>query len=202
MILTRALGVLQDYSERLSLLRDDAPFDDIKLSFLNENYAETRSMLNRLQKEEYLKPLLSGLNGAVSENMEISRKIDDDLALNQEVRELARKAALLEKKGDPEKAVQAYENLLLFPLPTYDREFILKKVHTLWIDLELMRIKREENTKAIKYLESARILVKEGSTQEALNYYQLLLSECPHSDFVHDAVREIMLLSPAGQNSL
>ena len=201
-VIDRTLNVLQDYSARMSLLRNNAPFDDIKLSFLNENYTETRSMIHRFEEKGYLKPLLSGLDGAVAENMEINQRIDDGLALRQEVRELIRKAALFEQKGEHEKAVNAYEDLLLFPLPVYDREYILRKVHALWLDVELKRIKREENTKAIKYLESARILRKEGNGEKALEYYQLLLSECPHSDFVEDAVREIMLLSPAGKSSL
>ena len=85
--------------------------------------------------------------------------------------------------------------LLIFPLPSYDREYILNRVHSLWLEVELRRVKREENTKAIKYLESARILNREGNEKGAIEYYRMLLTECPHSDFVSDAVDEIMNLA-------
>jgi len=200
-LIVRTLRVLQDYRERLTLLHDNGPFDDIKISFLNENYAETRNRVTSLAQHEYIKPLLSGLEGSLVTNMEISRKIDDELALRGKVRELTAKAALLEKGGEYEKAVQTYEDLLVFPLPTYDREFILEKVHELWLDVELKRVKREENTQAIRYLESARMLNREGKEEDALKYYRQLLLECPHSDFVKDAIEELMLLSPASKGS-
>ena len=126
--------------------------------------------------------------------MEIERQIEENIELREKVNELAGKAAQLEKNGEYGKAVDTFESLLILPLPSYDREHILNRVHSLWLEVELRRLKREENTKAIKYLESARILNREGNEKEAVDYYRMLLIECPHSDFVGDAVNEIMKL--------
>jgi tetratricopeptide (TPR) repeat protein len=194
MLLHQLLVMLQEYGERVKLIEDNAPFNDIKLSYLNENYGEALRNVRELQKEEFIKPLLTGIEGALYDNMEMKRQLEEDIALRKQIRELVKKAALLEKEGEYEKAIDTYESLLVFPLSSYDREYMLKRVHSLWLEVELRRVKREENTKAIKYLESARILNREGNEKEAIEYYRMLLTECPHSDFVSDAIDEIINL--------
>jgi tetratricopeptide (TPR) repeat protein len=185
----------------MKLLHDNAPFDDIKLSYLNENYTETKNRVHDLEEHVFLRPLLSGLDGALFTNGEIRREIEDDVATRKKVRELSEMAERLEAKGEYAKAAATYEDLLIFQLPSYDREVLLERMQRLWLAVELQKVKREQNTKAIKYLESARILNREGNEEEALNYYQMLLLECPHSDFVNDAVKEIMRIAPSLRSS-
>ncbi len=194
-LLNQLLLMLQEYGERMKLIEDNAPFNDIKLSYLNEDYGKALHNVRKLEEEDFIKPLLTGLKGALYTNMEMKRQLEEDIALRKQIRELVKKAALLEKEGEYVKAIDTYESLLIFPLPTYDKEFMLEKVHSLWLEVELRRVKREENTKAIKYLESARILNREGNEKEAIEYYRMLLTECPHSDFVSDAIDEIMNLA-------
>jgi tetratricopeptide (TPR) repeat protein len=131
--------------------------------------------------------------------MEQTRRIDENIELRKMVSDLSKKALTLEKRGELQKAADIYEDLLIFPLPSYDREFIIGKLHNIWIDVELKRVKREENTRAIKYLDSARVLNREGNEEEALEYYQMLILECPNSDFIKDALDEMKkLASPVG----
>jgi tetratricopeptide (TPR) repeat protein len=201
LLIVRTLEVLKEYTERMKLLQDDAPFDDIKLSYLNENYSEARNRVNDLEEHGFLKPLLSGLDGALYRNSEMRRDIEDDVAMRRKVRELSERAEQLEGRGEYAKAAATYEDLLIFQLPSYDREVLLKRIQRLWLAVELQKLKREQNTRAIKYLESARILNREGNEEEALDYYQMLLMECPHSDFVEDAVKEIMRIAPGLRSS-
>lgn len=195
LLIRQLLVVLNKYGEQIELLEDNGPFDDIKLSYLNEDYGGALRKVRELEEEYFIKPLLSGLKNALYTNMEINRQIEGDIALHGKVTELTGKVAQLEKNGEYAKAIDIYESLLIFPLPSYDREYILNRVHSLWLEVELRRMKREENTKAIKYLESARILNREGNEKGAIEYYRMLLIECPHSDFVSDAVDEIMNLA-------
>lgn len=195
LLIRRLLVVLNTYGEQMELLEDIGPFEDIKLSYLNEDYGEALRKVRELEEEDFIRPLLSGLENALYTNMEINRQIEEDITLRGKVTGLAEKAAQLEKNGEYSKAIDVYESLLIFPLPSYDREYILNRVHSLWVEVELRRVKRKENTKAIKYLESARILNREGNEKGAIEYYRMLLTECPHSDFVSDAVDEIMKLA-------
>jgi hypothetical protein len=190
----RLLVVLNAYGEKMVFLDENRPFEDIKLSYLNEDYGAALRKVQSLKNEEYLRPLLGGIESGLYENMEIERQIEENMLLRKQVDALSDRAAQLEENGAYVKAVDAFESILILPLPSYDREYILKRVHSLWLEVELKRLKREENTKAIKYLESARILNREGNEKGAIDYYKMLLMECPHSDFVGDAVDEIMKL--------
>jgi tetratricopeptide (TPR) repeat protein len=194
LLLKRLLVVLKMYRERMALLEEHGPFDDIILSYLNEDYGTTLRKVRVMKEEDYIRPLLSGIETGLHTNMEIERQIEENLELREKVTRLAGKAAQLEENGEYGKAVDAFESLLFLPLPSYDREHALNRVHSLWLEVELKRVKREENTKAIKYLESARILNREGNEKGAIEYYRMLLIECPHSDFVGDAVDEILKL--------
>jgi hypothetical protein len=91
-----------------------------------------------------------------------------------------------------------YEDLLMYSIPSYDQEYILSRIRVLWLDIEKRRMTREENTRAIKYLESARLLNNEGKEKEALAYYEKLIIECPNSDYKKQALREIMMLVKIG----
>jgi hypothetical protein len=197
LIISRLIGVLNEYADRSELLRDNDPFDEIKLSYLNEDYGKTRRKVEELKRRSFLAPLLTGIDEAAFGNAETLRRLDETVALRGSVRTLARNADALERKGEYLKAAEVYEDILIFQLPTYDREYILNRIHKLWVDVELNRLKREENTKAIKYLESARILSREENEREALKYYKMLLLECPHSDFISQAVDEITNLFDA-----
>jgi len=190
----RLLVVLNDYGKKMVFLDENRPFEDIKLAYLNEDYGAALRKVQPLKEEEYLRPLLGGIESGLYENMEIERQIEANIVLRKQVDALSNRAAQLEENGEYVKAVDTFESILILPLPSYDREYILKRIHSLWLEVELRRLKREENTKAIKYLESARILNREGNEKGAIDYYKMLLIECPHSDFVGDAVDEIMKL--------
>ncbi len=195
LLVRQLLMVLNSYGEKMALLDENGPFDDIKLSFLNEDYGAALRKVRALKEEDYIRPLLGGIESGLYTNMEMDRQIEENIELREKATGLAGKAAQLEKNGEYGKAVDTFESLLILPLPSYDREYILNRVHSLWLEVELKRLKREENTKAIKYLESARILNREGNEKGAIEYYRMLLIECPHSDFVGDAVDEIMNLT-------
>jgi hypothetical protein len=192
LLIGRLLALLNAYGERMAFLNANNPFDDIKISYLNEDYGTALRKVRAHGGEEYIRPLLGGVESGLYVNMEMERQIEENLELRKKVNGLADRAKKLEENGDYVRAIDAYETILTMPLPTYDREYILNRVHSLWLQVELVRLKREENTKAIKYLESARILNREGNERGAIEYYRTLLVECPHSDFVTDAVDEMM----------
>ncbi len=197
-IITDTLNVLKEYSERIDYLQKKSPFDDIKLSYLSENYSETRGRIKSLESEDYLKPILSGLEGALYSNLDTNRRIEKIIEGSDKAKKDAKKAESLQKQGEYKKAVEIYEDLLMYSIPSYDREYILNRIRVIWLDIEMRRIKREENTKAIKFLESARLLIKEGNEKEALTYYEKLIIECPNSDYTEKALREIMMLVKVG----
>jgi hypothetical protein len=197
-IIIDTLQVLKEYSERIAYLQNNSPFDDIKLSYLNENYSEAWGRVKSLESKDYLKPILSGLEGALHSNLDTNRRVEKILEGSAKAKEAAKKAESLKNQGEYNRAVEMYEDLLMYSIPSYDQEYILRRIRVLWLDIEKRRMTREENTRAIKYLESARLLNNEGKEKEALAYYEKLIIECPNSDYKKQALREIMMLVKIG----
>jgi tetratricopeptide (TPR) repeat protein len=191
-LLVRILSILEELERRRMQLIIEDPFADLKLSYLTEDYEKTIAQVDELNADPFLRPLLGGLNTALYQNIEIAGNIDEDLNLRNDVKSLIGMASRLEKIGEYRKAVNLYRKLLLFDLPPHDREYLASKLYSamkLSIGSEL---KRRDNTRAIKLLEDARRLVWEGKKDEALKQYLLLIKECPNSDYIGQAVGEIV----------
>ncbi len=191
----RLVFLLQEYDRRLELLKRRSPFEEINLAFLNEDYNFAETRIRVLEKEEYLKPILSGLNGSLFANSNARDAAAAEIRQSEKLEQLVRQAESYEKKSEYKKALDIYENLLIFRIHSYDREMILGKLHSIWLTLEEEKRRREENTKAIKYIDSARILVREGKDADALEYYRMLLRECPNSDYTQEAVEGIIRIT-------
>jgi len=190
-VLQKMLPVVKEYRESIDFLKFNSPFDDIKLSYLSENYSNAAERASSLEGNEFIKPILSGLQGAFDTNIVISGEINHTINQNMDLMERIEQAEGFEKKGEYKKALAIYEDILIFRLQSYDKEFVINKIHSLWLPIAMQSLKRQENTKAIKYMESARILSREGSNNEALRYFRMLVKECPNSDYVEEALDEI-----------
>lgn len=191
-VLVQLVSVLREYKQSLDTITRELPFDDIKMAYLNENYENALKKVNRIQADGFLNPLLSGLKHGLNRNIESAQEIADELNLKGDIRELFRRAQSLEERGEYEKAMSMYEDLLIFNLPPYDREHIVKKIHEIMGYFERSAMKRADNTRATRYLETAQRLYREGNEEEALDYYRLLIIECPNSDYVENALSEII----------
>ncbi len=191
-LLVRMLSKLDDIIRRLDLLTEESPFDDIKMAYLSEDYKKALNQVENLNANPFLKPILSGLREAIHQNIDSSQEIAEDLGLNGGINELMNKASELEGIGEYEKALMIYKNLLIFNLPPYDREHLVNKIDSGMIPYIKGGLKREDNTNAIKYLDNARKLLWEGKPEEALKCYKLLITECPNSDYVEEALEEII----------
>jgi len=184
-IIKELLTSLKNNREKLVLYERGTVLDDIKMSYLEEDYQKT---VSHIDEAEYLGPLLGDLRNILYRNMEVEEQIGEEIELKRKVKNLKRKAAELEKQGEYEKALKIYEDLLILNLPSYDREFLISKIHSLMGNAVRSQIKREDNTKAIKYLESARDLYRGGREKEAYKVYQQIITECASSDYVTEAL--------------
>jgi len=194
-LVNRLVLLLQEYDHRLELLRRRSPFEEINLAFLSEDYDSAEKKIRALENEGYLKPILSELDKSLFINDNVLKVVAAWIGQNESLKQLVRKAESYVKKKEYEKALDIYENLLIFRLHSYDREMILNKLHSIWLAFEEENQRREENTQAIKYINSARILGREGKDTDALEYYKMLLRECPNSDYTQDAVEGIIRIT-------
>jgi hypothetical protein len=191
-LMSRLSALLQEYNRRIVLLTKRSPFEEISLAYLNEQYDEVEKNIDTFEKEGFLKPLLSGIDGSLYSNKTAQDRYKAEIEQNKKLAGLVRKAASFEKQKEYPKAIDIYQNLLVFRLSSYDREMVLNKLRTAWLAHEQEKIRRDENTQAIKYMDSARILSREGKDDDALRYYRLLLQKCPNSDFTGEAVEGII----------
>jgi len=194
-LVSRLVLLLQEYDHRLELLRRRSPFEEINLAFLSEDYDSAEKKIRALENEGYLKPILSELDKSLFINGNVRKVVAAEIGQNESLKQLVRKAESYEKKKEYKKALDIYENLLVFRLHSYDREMILDKLHSIWLAFEEENQRREENTQAIKYINSAHILGREGKDTDALEYYKMLLRECPNSDYTQDAVEGIIRIT-------
>jgi tetratricopeptide (TPR) repeat protein len=193
-LLRESLSVIRDYDRRLEGLDAAAPLDSITRSFLAEEYGSLVDGTSGAD-DPYLEPLLTGLRGALFRNAGQTGDIEEELAKRRDQRKRVARARSLEEEGAFEEALAVYEELLREDMDPYDREYLVDKVHSLWLPLEAQRIKREQNTRAIKYLQSGRLLSREGRDEEALNFYRMLIEECPNSDYVEEAMENIVSIA-------
>jgi len=183
-VIKMLLESLTAYKARLALYERSSLLDDIKLSYLEENYQKT---LSHIQASDYLRPMLSDLQGVLYKNIETREQINQEIELKKKMKILRRKAEDFEKRGEYENALKIYEDLLILNLPSYDREYLISEIHSLISTSVRKQIKREDNTRATKYLESARNLYREGREKEAYEVYRKIATECPNSDYVEEA---------------
>jgi tetratricopeptide (TPR) repeat protein len=120
------------------------------------------------------------------------------LGTKESLKNLSQKALALEKKGEREKALNIYQSLLIFSLPDEDRERVLGKIRNLAVALAGQDVKRQQNTKASAYLESAKLSDREGREKEAVEYFRKIILECPNSDYAAEALARLIALSKAG----
>ncbi|MCK4805075.1 MAG: hypothetical protein KAT88_10965 [Spirochaetes bacterium] len=191
-LLIRLLSVLEEYNNRVEFLQEESLFEEIKMDYLSEDYSEVLSKLDTLEAGGYVRPLLTDLRSALNENIIVAGEITDEVELKDSLAKLIKKAASFEEAEDFNKALGIYEDLLILNLPSYDREYLVQKIHSILVPSIKNEIKRGENTKAIKYLEKARNFYLGGEEEEAFRYYRLIVTDCPNSDYVEDALNELI----------
>jgi hypothetical protein len=189
------LSVLTDYQVELKALEDAALLDELKLSFLAEEYDISLSHVNKLEKKGYLSPLLMQLRETLNRNITAEGVVMNEIEVKSRLKDLSKKAEDFEKQEEYGKAVSIYEDLLILNLPSYDREFLIQKLHSLMIPAIKKEIKRRDNTEAIKYLENARKLYREGRNNEAAEVYVELVKNCPNSDYIEEAVSHMLRIT-------
>jgi len=191
-LLIRLLSVLEEYNNRVEFLQEESLFEEIKMDYLSEDYSEVLGKLDTLEAGGYVRPLLTDLRSALNENIIVAGEITDEVELKDSLAKLIKKAASFEEAEDFNKALGIYEDLLILNLPSYDREYLVQKIHSILVPSIKNEIKRGENTKAIKYLEKARNSYLGGEEEEAFKYYRLIVTDCPNSDYVEDALNELI----------
>ncbi len=194
-LVNRLVTLLREYHRRLDLLTGRSPFAEISMAYLNEDYDRVEKKITDLRDEAFLKPILSGIDGSLFVNRGIKNAYEAEIGQKARLADLVRRAESFERQKEYKKALDIYENLLVFKTGSYDREMILKKIRSDWLALEQERLRRSENTQAIKYIDSARILSREGKDADALRYYRLLLKKCPNSDYTEEAVEGIIRIT-------
>lgn len=185
-------GEVSRYAERLETLRVESPLRALSMHFLAEEYDRAEQQLAVAGNQELLRPLLAGLEGKLFAAREEAERIAGVVERNRILRKKVERARRLEGEGELEEASAVYQELLMEPLLPHDREQLTRALRSLWVPAELKRIKREHNTRAIMYLESAGLLEREGRELEALEYYARLVAECPSSDYVKEAMGRIL----------
>ncbi len=185
-------AAVQQYANRMETLITESPLRSLVMRYLAEEYDLAEEDRVNLERDELLRPLLAGLDERLFTVRKEAGRIKDGIARDRSLQERVALARRLEGGGDLEEAITVYHELLLGPLQPHDREYLAGKLRSLWVPAEMKRIKREQNTRAIKYLESARLLEKEGRDLEALEFYAMLVKECPSSDYVRDAMNRIL----------
>jgi len=191
-LLIRLLSVLEEYNNRVEFLQEESLFEEIKMDYLSEDYSEVLGKLDTLEAGGYVRPLLTDLRSALNENIIVAGEITDEVELKDSLAKLIKKAASFEEAEDFNKALGIYEDLLILNLPSYDREYLVQKIHSILVPSIKNEIKRGENTKAIKYLEKARNFYLGGEEEEAFKNYRLIVTDCPNSDYVEDALNELI----------
>jgi len=194
-IVRSLLAILKEYKEKRDYLESASIFDDIKMSFLGENYDQTFSHLDTLNADVFMNPLLADLRNVLYSNTNSTKEISEEIELTKNIKKLRDKALEFENRGDYEKAIKIYEDLLILNLPSYDREYLISKIHSIMVPAVKNDIKREENTQAIKYLENARALYLAGKEKEACEFYMLLVTDCSSSDYVEEAITNLLKVS-------
>jgi hypothetical protein len=188
-------AVAGQYEARLRKLRTESPLRVIAMSYLGEEYEKADRVRARWEEDELIGPLLSGLDRGLGRAIDTSESIDERVRANRQIRRLVERAEKLEQSGNFESSISLYEQILLQPLQAHDREYLTRKLISLWVPAELKKVKREQNTRAVKYLESARTLESEGKDRQALEFYRMLVEECPFSDYVDTAVERIVRIA-------
>jgi len=191
-IVRNLITILDEYKKRFALLESGTLFEDIKLSYLEENYKKALSSIEAVDSDAFLSPMFKDLRNVLYRNMKMKEEIGEEIVLKGEVKDLKRKAVGLERRGEYDKAVKLYEDLLILNLPAYDREYVISKIHSIMAEAVRNDIKREDNTKAIKYLDTARDLYREGKEKEAFKVYKQIVTECSNSDYVEEAISTML----------
>jgi hypothetical protein len=185
--------VVRRYAEQLEALRTGSPLHTLAMHYLAEEYERAeRERAAAAESSDLLRPLLAGLEGKLFAARQEAERVAGVVEQNRALRKNVQRARRLEEEGELEEAMAAYQELLLEPLQPHDREQLARTLRSLWVPAEMMRIKREQNTRAIKYLESARLLENEGRELEALEFYAMLVVECPSSDYMEESMRRIL----------
>ncbi len=187
----KILEVLDELQSRTEELRTSDPLIDLKMSYLSEDYEQVLRDSGSLEADEYLRPLLSGLTDAARQNIRLDQEISEELELKREIKRLVARAGELEKRGEHVKATELYRKLLIFDLPSHDREFIIGKLYAGAAQSALSNMKRSDNTGAIKLLDDARRLAWEGNSDKAGELYRSLILQYPNSDYIAQALDEL-----------
>jgi len=190
-ILVDLLNSVAEYKERLNLLKEKSPFNEISMAYLSENYQKTLGMLDKAEKNGIIKPILSNLKEAVYQNLNSVIGIEEDINVLKNIKSLIKKAEILKEEGKYENAFNLYNSLLVLDIPGYDREYILQKIRKIVENDIRNRMRRDENTKASKYLGYAKEFYKNGDFKKSLNYYKLIITECSNSDYVNAAISSL-----------
>ncbi len=193
-LLISLLTVLKEYKRRLDLIEQETVFAEIKMAYFNEDYSEVLTHLDAFNNDDFIQPLLAGLRNVVQENINISWEIESELSLKNRIKDLVDKAAELEAQKDYARAVKIYENLLIFDSPPFDKEYLINKMRAAMAPSIENDLKREHNTNAARYLQTARNLYLDGEEEEALQYYRKVITECPNSDYIGEALTELIRL--------
>jgi hypothetical protein len=187
-ILVKLLSVVEEYQYKLNLLEKESDLEELKMAYLAEDYKKSLTLIKHIEAAGFMRPVLAELKNTLYENIGMVPEIAEEIGLKGSLKDLMKKAQNYEKTKEYEKALKIYEDLLILNLPPYDREYIIQRIHSIIVLFARNDIKREENTKAIKYLEDARKQYREGSEKESAKLYRTLITECPNSDYVTEAL--------------
>jgi len=190
-ILEKLLFTLRDYRDKLSSLKESSPFAEIKMAYLREDYRSAEDILNNAEKDQFIKPVLSGLKNAINNNKESSYDIKREINNLDDIKIIITKAKKLESRKEYEKALNIYSFLLLSNIQQYDKENLQRKIRSIMEIIVKDNLIRNENTKASKYLGTAKKFYKNGDYNKAIDYYKLIITECPNSYYVETALSKI-----------
>jgi hypothetical protein len=73
------LSVLTDYQKELNALKDKTFLDELKLSYLAEDYDVSLSRVEMLQKNGYMPPLLAHFRKTLYENITAEGIVMDEI---------------------------------------------------------------------------------------------------------------------------
>jgi tetratricopeptide (TPR) repeat protein len=194
-LLLQTLRLVREYKEKNEFFKKGALLSDLKMAYLGENYGKALDLTERLEKSGFMLPVLAELRGALRRNLELSLELEGSRSLGGYIKNLGLKALTLEKNGEYEKALKIYQDLLLFDLPSGDREYLVKRIGSIQATEAKIDAKRRENTTASRYLSSARKSEREGREKEALDFYKKLIVECPNSDYVKESLESVIRIT-------
>jgi tetratricopeptide (TPR) repeat protein len=194
-LLLQTLRVVREYKEKTEFFKKGTFLSDLKMAYLGEDYGKALALTERLEKSGFLLPVLAELRGALRRNLALSLELEGSRNQGDYIKNLGRKALALEKNGEYEKALNIYQDLLLFDLPSADREYLVKRMGSIQATVAKIDVKRRENTTASRYLSSARKSEREGREKEALGFYTKLIVECPNSDYVRETLESVIRIA-------